>query len=50
MQNKVVKEAIDLKLNKADYYIEDEDANKTYLVTRTFENGFLVEHFEEVTA
>lgn len=50
VQNKVVKEAIDLKLNKADYYIEDEDANETYLVTRTFENGFLVEHFEEVTA
>ena len=50
VQNKVVKAGIDAKLDKEDYYIEDEDANKKYLVTRTFENGFLMEHFEEVTA
>lgn len=50
VQNKVVKEAIDLKLDKEDYYMYDIDANKTYLVTRSFVNGFLVEHFEEVTA
>ena len=50
VQNKAIKAAIDLKLDKEDYYMYDIDANKTYLVTRSFVNGFLVEHFEEVTA
>ncbi len=49
VQNKAIKAAIDLKLDKEDYYMYDIDANKTYLVTRSFVNGFLVEHFEEVT-
>lgn len=50
VQNKAVKAELDKKVDLEDYYIEDDDADKTYMVTKTFQNGFLVEHFEEVTA
>jgi hypothetical protein len=50
VQNKVVKAALDEKVDLEDFYLEDADANKTYKVTKSISNGFLVDHFEEVTA